>query len=126
MNNRYFEDAEVLETLDKENCLLDTDILKLEIFERDHFPVVCIEFKMRDKSDFKKIRLEFSGISEYGFYSTLLNQKYVDRYKLHRMENGQFYISLDPADEYQSENAEDQDFIYSKSVRLIVLELANE
>jgi len=117
----FHPNENIFDILVGENCLLDTSLLKIEIYEQEYVKVVGLELKMRAKSDFDIIRLEFSGVEEYCFYSSGDYGNCVESLKFFKIKSGLYYISLDPFDESVEINEQDQYFIISTSVKLEVL-----
>lgn len=110
----------VLRILLGENSLLDTFLTKILICRKETETTVSLEFKMRERSNYEFIVLEFLGVEEYGFYSSKNYGNHIERYKLFLNQNGSYYISLDPFSESLIENDQDQDFVVSKSLILKV------
>ncbi|GGY88902.1 hypothetical protein GCM10011613_37240 [Cellvibrio zantedeschiae] len=111
----------VVNTLVGENSLLDTSVIKIEIYEQEFVRIVSLSLKMRVKSDFELIRLEFLDVEEYGFYSSHNYGNHIERYKFFKTQIGLYYISLDPFNEVMEINEHDQDFVISKSVKFEIL-----
>jgi len=119
-NKKYIND-QVLSHLSNENCLLDVTILEIKIYEREFKKVVSFKIQMRPKSLYEVIAIEFDDVREYSFCSEIGYSNYVESYKLIKLSNGLYYISLDPFNEQQEANDKDQDIVLSSSVSMDVL-----
>ena len=110
-------DEELVDVLVGHNSILDAVMTHLSIYEEHDQLTVCMEFAMRPKSDFEKIRLKMLGVSEYGFYYKDDTVFYnVERFKFFVTREGGFYLSLDPIDDSDNVSDEDQDFVFGKHV----------
>jgi hypothetical protein len=110
-------DAELVDVLVGHNSILDAVMTYLSIYEEHDQLTVCMEFEMRPKSDFEKIRLKMLGVSEYSFYYKDDNVFYnVERIKFFVTREGKFYLSLDPVDDSDDVSDEDQDFVFGEHV----------
>lgn len=120
--NQIYKDKDLVDFLQSNNSLHDAKLLKINIYT-SVYDVLNIEldFKMRESSNLKKLRLKFTGVSSYSFY-------YDDNYIFYNVEIFKFislkdgvYLSLDPVDEGDMPSDDDQDFIFAKNVECFEL-----
>ncbi len=110
------KNEKLLSNLLGRNCLLDSSVKEVRIFNSEEVKVE-IFFNMRQDSDFKRVLLRFVGVREYCFYHTEQYIFYnVEQYKFMYDETYKFYLSLDPYEEDQRISEKDQDYIFANEV----------
>jgi hypothetical protein len=111
------KDEQLVKHLSGRNSLLDATLEQIRIFLEDGSIQVELEFAMRTSSVYRSVTLKFMGVTEYAFYN---NDKhgvfYVEGLKFFQLENGMYYISLDPYEEAQIPSDQDQDIVVAESV----------
>lgn len=111
------KDEQLVKHLSGRNSLIDAKVKRISIFEEDVILMGEVQFEMRPSSEYRNLVLKFTDVREYAFY---YNQNYsfadVERYKFFRMDNGSYYLSLDPYEETGVPSDRDQDLVVAKSV----------
>ena len=112
------ENQEVLHKLTGENCLLDTEIEKIEISKENWNVFVDVLFCMRPKADWLKTLLRFSYCEYYALNFQSNRHFYVVTHlKFFLSDEGKFYASFDPYDEERIISDDDNDVIYSGCIQ---------
>lgn len=93
--------------------ILDSILLKTEIYESENIAFVDLHFKLNRNNDLLKIKC--SNVVEYSLYYKTHKPIYVERYKLFKKDD-LFYVCLDPYDEGGEINENDQDFILCNDI----------
>jgi hypothetical protein len=114
--------AAVLEALSGADTLRDAMIRGVEIGDEDDRTFVRLRFSGRSGSRYGAIELTMRDIVEYGFYdSGELGRHSVAMLKLFAMDDGGFYISVDPFDENTDDPAEqDNYFVQASSIEAVL------
>ena len=121
--NEIGKNLDLLSKLTGENCLLDTKIETISIFEMNFCLIAEITLKMRKRSFFDKILLRLIGVKEYSFYYRSDRIFYnVERCKLLLSDEDFFYLCTDPFDDTNEISEHDQDYIFAKEI--VAMELA--
>jgi hypothetical protein len=111
------KDEQLVKYLSGRNSLLDATLEQIRIFLEDGSIQVELEFAMRPSSVYRRVTLKFTRVIEYAFSN---NDKhgvyYVERLKFFQLENGMYYISLDPYAETQIPTDQDQDIVVAEGV----------
>ena len=111
------EGEQLIKSLSGHNSLLDTKVKRISIFEEEDLLIGELEFAMRPLSKYRNVVLKFTDVKEYSFYYNDNHVFYnVERFKFFRMENGSYYLSLDPYEEEQVPSDQDQDIVVAKNV----------
>jgi hypothetical protein len=112
---------QVIELLSNNESLLSSKLMKIEIYYSNNQLFIDLTIELLYSKKFKKIILRFEGVSEYSFFYTSDRFFYnIERYVLLK-DKDLFYLSLDPFDEHTTiRNIEDNDFILSQNVALLV------
>src|SRR5476649_1164686 len=117
--NLEIQGDEVISILKNENSLLDVSLISFTCSQSDDGMHLEMVFCARNNAFYKKAKLKFSGIVEFGFY---YSNKYVfyniESIKLLRCEDGLYYLSLDPDEENSAASSSDQNFVKSKKIIL--------
>lgn len=99
------------------NSLLDGRVDRFDISSEEGAVSVKVYFHMRSSSDFEKVLFEFVRCKTYGFYYSDDYAFYnVESLKFFKNEEGLFYVSFDPCEEFKDSSDDDQDFILSEDV----------
>ena len=108
------KNEKLLEYLSSSNFyILSSIISRIDIFAEAQKPTIDLYFRSNHDQVFK---IRFTDILEYGFYHKEGYYFYnVERYKFFK-KGDSFYISLDPADEYEVIQENDQDFILCREI----------
>lgn len=65
--------------------------------------------------------LEFRELVRFDFYFEENYSTYIEDYKTARLNNGQYYFSLDPYNSMEEVSKDDQDIIIAKSIKLQIM-----
>lgn len=113
----FAQNEELYESLKGNNNILDSQINRILLVEEEQEIKVEIDFLLHNVSENKKVRIVFNHIKEFSFY---YNSQYifynVERFKLLLLENGYYYLSLDPYDESMQVSSKDQDIIIARNI----------
>jgi len=94
--------------------ILDSELFKIDIFEKGNTPSIELYFKLSNKS--KLLKVKFTNVKEYSFYYRSDHYFYnVERCKFFKKDD-LFYLSVDPYNEAEEINDEDQDFILCNEI----------
>lgn len=94
--------------------ILDSQLLKISIYEAKDKLIIDLYFKLITN---EQVLIKFIDLTEYGFCHNAKFSFYtVERYKLFKTEDNNYYVSLDPYTELEELDELDQDFIYSKHI----------
>lgn len=103
---------EVVSTFTGQNSVRDGQVVEIRIFAIDYVLQVHVDINMRDSSDYRSIQIRCAGCKEYEFYDMDGDGFYdIERFKLIRLETGEYFISFDPYDEDEIRSDEDKYFI---------------
>ncbi len=108
------KNEELLEYLSSKNFhILSSVLSRIDIFADSFKLTIDLHFKLEHDH---ALKIRFTDILEYGFYHNKSCYFYnVERCKFFK-KGDTFYISLDPADEFEVIQENDQDFILCRDV----------
>ena len=106
---KKIKNKEAFHYIRESGILLDSEIIKIELLNKDGLLNIDLSLKIQSGSD---LLIEFIRVSEYSFY-------YSDNYIFYIIssvknimkDNNLYYFSLDPADESELISKNDKDII---------------
>jgi hypothetical protein len=115
--------AAVLEALSGHDSVYDTVIRSIQIGEESDKTFVRIQLSGRSDSKYGMIELTLRDVIEYGFYdSGEWGAHPVEMLKFMALDDGAFYISLDPYDERIERPAEEDNyFVHARSLEAVLI-----
>lgn len=113
-----------IDVLNDENILLNAELLNV-IWE-NNIDIGGLNIILVIRPQVKRfkgtIKLSFIQVQKAAFiFDGNYDLGYIERYKLFRLKNGQYYLSLDPYDEYSKEESDLDNYvlIFKKAERVI-------
>lgn len=101
------------------NSILDSKVQSIMIKAIDDQVCLEIELLMRASADHSKIRLVFVDCLGYSFsYSEDYIFYNVESFKLLKLEDGGYYMSIDPSDNNPLPSDGDMDAVESRSIQM--------
>ncbi|WP_298921082.1 hypothetical protein [uncultured Roseobacter sp.] len=99
-----------------DNSFRDTEIEKIEICRVNCSVALDVDFRMRQNSDWARVRLRFEECIFYSLYSTERDSYVVENLKFFITDEGHFYASFDPYGEEEIVSDRDNDVIHAKKI----------
>lgn len=120
METIHLEGRDVAEFMTGFNSVRDGMLSRLVIEDQGGMTIVHMTFRMRPECEFSRVELTLSGIEELIFSQFEAWSPDIDVVKVLWTAEDEFYLSLDPADEWDPEpSEEDGDLFRCKAVTMV-------
>lgn len=96
----------------------DKFLNELKFFHADDVP--CLKLSFGDDEEEVVFELEFRNLVQFDYYFHEHFSTAVEDYKLIRLKNGEYYLSLDPFNMTKEKSDDDGDVIIAKELVLLV------
>lgn len=112
---------DAFEYLTGRNSLLDSTLTSLYLSDVNGRLTLELNFKGHQGAEYNWATIKFISIIEFGFYYSNRYVFYnVESIKFLMINDDMFYLSLDPDECSRDISGDDQDFVTSKAIELIV------
>lgn len=116
---KIISNDDILSFLQGKNTLRDSELMSFEMKNINGELAIETFLNLRPDAEFKEIKLKFYEVLECAFYYSANFTFYnVEAFKFIKLENGFFYLSLDPDEKIIGASKFDQDFIKAKHIEL--------
>lgn len=110
-------DVDLLSYLTRENSILDGKLAFVGIKDEGGAVSIQLDVSARSGASYSSIELHFDDVSEFGFtYSHAYVFGTIEEFRFIRMEEGDFYLTLDPDPTSHLPSADDGDFVRASGV----------
>lgn len=113
----YIEKNEnLIKNLSSEYRILDSEFKGISLYSHDYSFNLEIDFIPIEMSKCSLIRIKLIGLQKYDLFFEGGQLSYLERYKLFKLETGNFYFSIDPYDEFKFPSKKDNGVFHAKKI----------